>query len=132
MPEIVALRDQLAPETVLIGNGDILTVDEIEKKYQEFGCEGFMVGRGIFANPWMFNQDRKDAAKSVEERVALYLHHIELFEKQWEGRHNFALLKKFAKTYISNFPEASELRVSLMESKNIGELKEKLVAHQIA
>lgn len=132
MPEIVALRNNLAPETVLIGNGDILTVDEIEKKYKEFGCEGFMVGRGIFANPWMFNKEKIGAEKTVEERVALYLHHIELFEKQWQGRHNFALLKKFAKTYISNFPEASDLRVSLMESKNIGELKEKLVAYQTA
>lgn len=129
MLQIKQLRDKVAPQTVLIGNGDIESLEEVKQKFAQYGCEGLMIGRGVFANPWVFNKDVKMQEKSVEERIKLYLHHIELFEKQWEGRHNFALLKKFAKTYISNFPEASELRVKLMESKKIGELKDKLVGY---
>lgn len=113
-----------------MGNGDITSVAEIEEKYKQYGCEGFMVGRGIFANPWMFNKEIHMQDKSVAERIALYRHHIELFDKQWEGRHNFALLKKFAKTYISNFPEASELRVKLMESKKMEDLNQALVEYK--
>jgi|SRR6185369_2890970 len=130
MPEVIKLRDELAPDTVIIGNGDLVSLPEIKEKYEEYGCEGFMVGRGIFANPWVFNPDVDMHEKTVGERVALYIHHIELFEKQWQGTHNFALLKKFAKTYISNFPDSSDLRVSLMESKNIEELKQKLVEYK--
>ena len=51
MPEILALRDKLAPETLVIGNGDIVTLAEVEEKYKKYGCAGFMIGRGIFANP---------------------------------------------------------------------------------
>lgn len=131
MPEIVALRDALAPQTVLLGNGDIVTLSEVGEKYKEYGCEGFMIGRGIFANPWFFNPSVNMHEKTIKERVNLYIRHIDLFEKQWEGRHNFALLKKFAKTYISNFDDASEFRVSLMEAKTVGELKDKLQRYQV-
>ncbi len=127
MPRVKALRDTLSPETILIGNGDIVSLEEITEKYKQYGCDGFMVGRGIFANPWMFHPEVNMQDKTIEERVALYLHHIELFEKQWKGqKKNFALLKKFCKTYISNFPESSEFRVLLMETKSIESLKEKL------
>lgn len=123
MPEIILLRDKLAPDTLIIGNGDIGSLTEVKEKYKQYGCDGFMIGRGIFANPWIFNQEVKADEKTIEERIALYLRHIELFEKQWKGEKNFALLKKFAKTYISNFPDATAFRIKLMEAENIEELK---------
>ena len=43
---------------------------------------------------------------------------------------NFALLKKFAKTYISNFSDASAFRVKLMEAKTIDELKDALINYK--
>ena len=131
MPRVMALRDALAPDTVIIGNGDIGSLTEVKEKHEQYGCEGFMIGRGVFANPWVFNPDVDMHEKTVAERIALYVHHIELFEKQWQGTHNFALLKKFAKTYISNFDGASDLRVSLMESENIGALKQKLLEYKV-
>jgi len=122
MPEVVKLRNNLAPETVLLGNGDLSSLAEIKEKYDEYGCEGFMIGRGIFANPWVFNPQINMAEVSVSQRVDLYLRHIDLFYQQWGGNKNFALLKKFAKTYISNFPDVSRLREKLMEARTIQEL----------
>lgn len=130
MPEVMQLRNEIAPQTIIIGNGDILSQAEINEKYEQYGCEGFMVGRGIFANPWMFNKEVDMHEKSVQDRINLYVKHIDLFEKQWSGTHNFALLKKFAKTYISNFPEASDLRVKLMESKKIEDLRQTLLNYK--
>jgi tRNA-dihydrouridine synthase len=128
MPRVKALRDEIAPETILIGNGDIVRLEDIEEKYKEYGIDGFMVGRGIFANPWIFDKSVDMTQKTIEERIDLYLHHIELFEKQWKGiNKNFALLKKFGKTYISNFPDSSSMRDSLMQSRKLEELKEKLL-----
>ncbi len=126
MSEVIKLRNAISPETIIIGNGDVLNLSEIYEKYKKYGCEGFMVGRGIFINPWMFNKTVDMKKITVLQRIDLYLHHIDLFEKQWGTRRNFALLKKFAKTYLSNFPGASEVRDDLMISKKIEELKEKL------
>lgn len=133
MPEIMKLRDRIAPQTVIVGNGDIVSLADIKEKYKTYGCDGFMVGRGIFANPWLFNPNINMEDKTIKERIDLYLHHIDLFEKQWKDQNkNFALLKKFGKTYISNFPNSSEFRDQLMQSRNIEQLKETLQNYPIA
>jgi len=129
MQKIVELRNQIAPETIIIGNGDIATLDDVNNKYQQYGCEGFMIGRGIFSNPWLFNPKIDIQTISIQERIDLFLHHVELFEKQWKGNKHFALLKKFAKTYIQNFPEAAIFREKLMETKSLEELKETLKSY---
>ncbi len=130
MPEILSLRNTLSPETLIIGNGDIGSLQEVTEKFTQYGCDGFMIGRGIFANPWVFNPKIAMHTVSIAERIELYLHHITLFEKQWGGKKHFALLKKFAKTYISNFEGASELRDTLMGAKTIQELRTILEAYK--
>ncbi len=57
MPKVKKLRDEISPETILIGNGDILSYAEVQTKYDDYGCDGFMIGRGIFANPFLFNKE---------------------------------------------------------------------------
>ena len=55
IPEIVALRDQIAPRTKLTINGDIadrLQGTTLQEKYP--GVDGIMIGRGVFANPFCF------------------------------------------------------------------------------
>jgi len=131
MNHIMDLRDRIAPETLIVGNGDIASYTDMLEKYALYGCDGLMIGRGIFANPWFFNTKIDLQTVSVKERIELYLHHIQLFEEQWKGDKHFALLKKFAKTYINNFSEASIFREKLMESGTIKELKETLQNYQL-
>ncbi|MGI8420217.1 MAG: tRNA dihydrouridine synthase [Candidatus Levyibacteriota bacterium] len=131
MPRITALRDEIAPETILSGNGDIITHEEINEKYELYHCDGFMVGRGIFANPWMFSREESMKERSVAERVGLYKKHIQLYSQTWGEDKHFANLKKFGKTYISNFPDASNLREKLMEAKNIQDLLDTLNTYKI-
>lgn len=123
MPQIIKLRNLHAPKTLIIGNGDIASLDEIEKKYEQYGCDGFMVGRGIFANPWMFNKNKNIENISTKERFDTFLKHASLYEKTWGKDKNFANLKKFCKVYINNFPDAGECREKIMEAKSLEELK---------
>jgi tRNA-dihydrouridine synthase len=126
MPEIVRLRNSISWHTIIIGNGDVTSLTEVNEKFQKYTCDGFMIGRGVFANPWVFNPNINFDEITTEEKIALYLHHIDLFEKQWKDKHHFAQLKKFAKTYINNFPDASTFREKLMETKSLKELRSTL------
>lgn len=130
MPQIIKLRNELSSQTQIIGNGDIHSFEEITAKFDEYGCDGLMVGRGIFANPWIFNPQVDMTKVTSDERIKLYLHHIELFEQRWQGKKNFALLKKFAKTYISNFDGASEFRDKLMATATMQELLNTLKSYK--
>ncbi len=40
----------------LIGNGDILTVDDAMNMLNKTKCDGLMIGRGAAANPWIFQE----------------------------------------------------------------------------
>jgi tRNA-dihydrouridine synthase len=117
MVQILKLRDEISPGTVIIGNGDILNQEEIDDKFKTYNCDGFMVGRGIFQNPWIFNRKVKIEKITVQERIDLFIKHIKLFEKTWKNDKNPANLGKFCKTYISNFPDAISLREQIMNCK---------------
>lgn len=121
MSKIIELKNALAPETLIIGNGDITSLNEIHSKYNEYKCDGFMVGRGIFANPWMFNSQQKDI--SVYERHATFLQQVKLHKEIWGNTKNFANLKKFCKAYINNFPNSAAYRDTIMKAQSLAELE---------
>jgi nifR3 family TIM-barrel protein len=42
----------------LVGNGDILSVDDALRMLSETGCDALMIGRGAVTNPFLFHQIR--------------------------------------------------------------------------
>ncbi|PIP74643.1 MAG: dihydrouridine synthase [Candidatus Levybacteria bacterium CG_4_9_14_3_um_filter_35_16] len=120
MPKIIEMRNRISPKTIIIGNGDLFTLSDVRKVHDLYGCDGYMIGRGILANSWLFSDKININEK---ERFNTYLKHILLFKKTWGESKNFANLKKFCKVYINNFPDASKLREQIMETKNLGELE---------
>lgn len=116
--EIRRMRDDIAPETLIIGNGDVLSRKQGEELAKEHGLDGIMIGRGIFQDPYVFSADSPWEGMETEDKINLYKNHIELFEQEWGDKKNPAGLKKFAKVYISGFDGASELRGKIMDCGN--------------
>jgi tRNA-dihydrouridine synthase len=114
MPEIVALRNEVSPSTVLVGNGDIHNVEHGKRMVTETGCDGVMIGRGMFGNPWYGTMH----VATKEERIAALIEHIEEFEKQLAGIKSFAVMKKHFSSYMSHFDGAHEIRLRLMETNS--------------
>lgn len=121
MPQIVALRDKLAPETLILGNGDVVSLDDARKKVAESGCDGAMIGRGIFGNPWFFS-GRIVANIPPPERLRVMLEHAKAFDKLLGDVKNFAIMKKHFKAYVSGWEGAKELRVKLMETNDLADV----------
>ncbi len=124
MPKITNLRNNIAPQTVVIGNGDIKSYSEILEKYEISKADGYMVGRGIFTNPWVFNKDVDLNKISAKDRLILYLKHIDLFLETWQKDKNPDSLKRFSKMWVNNFPDSSTLREKVNRAKNVLEMKE--------
>ena len=103
--------------TLVIGNGDVTTMQHGRELAEQYGLDGIMVGRGIFHNPWFFNTDQWGKEHSPQERLELLLEHTRLFDKQWGKTKNFDILKRFYKVYISGWPGSAELRAQLMETR---------------
>lgn len=145
IPEIVQLRDEIAPETKLVINGDIKDLAQVRELSARFpGVDGFMIGRGVFENPFCFT----DHEPMQDELMELLHYHLDLFDakdaeycaRQAERMREdpeFALradgkvrslafepLKRFFKIYLNGFVGAASLRARLMETHNTDEVRE--------
>ncbi len=121
--EIKKLRDEIAPQTLLTINGDIRDRQHGEELVRQYGVDGIMIGRGIFHNPFAFENEPKQHSK--EELLDLLHLHLDLFDNystELEPR-RFEPLKRFFKIYIRDFPGASELREQLMHTKTTAEVR---------
>ncbi|HVZ67765.1 MAG TPA: tRNA-dihydrouridine synthase [Patescibacteria group bacterium] len=123
LPKVVELRNKINPETVLLANGNIESLEEANAKVKEFGIDGVMVGRGIFKDPFLFDGKTKLDNMALSERLDLLLKHATLFEETWGQSKHFAILKKFFKIYTLGLPNASEIRERLMTTENLEDVR---------
>jgi tRNA-dihydrouridine synthase len=143
IPEILKLRDEIAPKTLITINGDVRDRQHGEEFAKQYGVDGIMIGRGIFQNPFAFETEKHN--HTSDELIALLNLHLDLHDQftanssvkgssfygldlhdkysaKLESR-KFDPLKTFFKIYIRNFPGASELREKLMHSKSTAEVR---------
>src|SRR3989339_1231651 len=94
-------------DILLIGNGDVASLKDAEDKAREYGCDGVMIGRGVFGNPWFFSgrtaseehgyfstekflvlapsrsQVSFDAVlPSIKEKLEVLIEHTQIFDEQ--------------------------------------------------
>ena len=129
IPEVINLRDAISPETKLVINGDIKSKTEameLHEKYPE--VDGFMIGRGVFQNPYCFT----DHQPTRDDLIGLLKYHLDLFS-EYEMHHkvSYEPMKHFFKIYVNNFSGASEIRAKLMETHDAKSAKDILRAYDL-
>ncbi|HEY1041963.1 MAG TPA: tRNA-dihydrouridine synthase [Candidatus Paceibacterota bacterium] len=121
MPHIVALRDRIAPDTKIIGNGDVETIAEARQKAHDTGCDGVMIGRGIFGNPWVFAGRAKEDTPR-DDKLAALLSFARDFEKLQPAK-SFHLVRKHVKAFTAGFEGSAQLRAALMETQSADDME---------
>lgn len=133
IPELVSLRDRLSPPTRLVINGDIADYARITALYHQYpGVDGYMIGRGVFANPFCFDRSGKPHSRS--ELLNLFRYHLDQYDKyrlimpaeRPELVRNFDSLKHFFKIYVNGFAGASDLRARLYACTSTDEIRQVL------
>ena len=84
----------------LVGNGDILTVDDALKMLKNTGCDALMIGRGSVINPFIFHQIKAHFARQD-------------YCPQWED------LQRYLETYIAEIPPESSSRLKINKMKQL-------------
>lgn len=122
IPEILKLRDEIAPHTLITINGDIKDYAMGMKLYDQYKVDGIMIGRGIFHNPFAFDKEGKH--RDTQAYIDLFKHHLNLYDHYvLEEPSLMKPLHRFFKIYIRDIPNASKLRTQLMETKNTSEMR---------
>ncbi|MEK7102938.1 MAG: tRNA-dihydrouridine synthase [Patescibacteria group bacterium] len=124
LKDAVVIRDRIqtgTEKTLILGNGDVKNLEQAHERVKETGCDGVMIGRGIFGNPWLFNREIGEV--SLEEKLAVMVEHTMLFEFYFHDIKSFDVMKKHYKAYVNGFDGAKELRIQLMECKTAAEVQ---------
>lgn len=123
-PRIAALAREHG--VIIVGNGDVQNLKDGKQKAKDSGMDGVMVGRGIFGDPWFFNEKISIEDISLQERFAVMIEHAKLFEKELSSKKikGFHVMKKHFKAYVGGFDGAKELRAKLMETESVKEVEE--------
>ena len=129
---VVDLVKKSGKKIPVIGNGDVKNLAEAIEKIIKYDCDGVMIGRGVFGNPWFFSETTTEHNRPVHqnghpalekegkgERADALIQHIKIFDKELLKKKDktFAVMKKHFKAYINGWDGAKELRAKLMLSE---------------
>lgn len=108
--QVVEIKNKIAPNTVIIGNGDVIDTNDGISKFKQTGCDGIMIGRAIFGNPWLFSQNENgsERAKRVEGSFSKIFEKIRLLYLKITGNKN-----KYWLRTKTNIPLEQKLNVML-------------------
>ena len=127
--EIARVKE--AVEIPVIGNGDIKSAADAFRMRQQTGCDGVMIARGSFGQPWIFDQARAllegremPAAPGVEERFAIALQHAKMVQAYEADPQGAAIeFRKHLGWYVKGLPSSADLRKRLHQVNSFDEVE---------
>ena len=113
----------------VIGNGDILTVEDAALMFRETGCHGISIGRGALANPWIFRQlvewettGHYQPPGNFDDRLELMVRQLGYLEELVGPRKAVLMFRKMGHWYL----KAMRVRKALRHQFQIAPDREKL------
>ncbi len=123
--------------TLLLGNGDIQSLDDIAVRVRETGVDGVLVGRGVLGAPWFFRSKEQARIRArgmngtdvgrdpgeipLSERFAVLVEHAQQFQAL-VGERQFYRMRKHLGWYCKGFPHAASLRAQMVRVSSVEEL----------
>lgn len=112
----------------VIGSGDINCAQDALNMLRTTGCDGVMIGRGAYGNPWLITDilrlQRSDepAEVSEQQRLQTIIEHLQLY-KQTFGEHKAVTdMRKHLCWYSRGLVGASEFRSQVNSMQNYSDL----------
>lgn len=112
----------------VIGNGDITSVEDMQKMFEETGCDAVMIGRGVLGDPWLIQRcvhaiqtGEVLEETSVEEKFELaYNHAVSLCELKGE-RVGMKEMRGHAAWYMKGLKYSHRVKDLISQMKSLEE-----------
>ena len=107
----------------VIGNGDVMTVDDARRLLAESGADGVMIGRGTYGRPWFLEQvihflrtGKRLPDPPVEEQKATVLGHFDDMLVNYGAERGVRIARKHIGWYSKGLPGSAEFRAQVMRT----------------
>ncbi|WP_092064592.1 tRNA dihydrouridine synthase [Desulfonauticus submarinus] len=110
----------------VLGNGNVFSIEDVKKMFQQTGCDGVALGRIAAARPFIFAQITQGFQPTIQtyyyiaRKMCLYLFEF------YEPTRALRLFKKWLPYFGSNFDFGLELISILSKAKDKNEILSKL------
>lgn len=106
-------------QTLVLGNGDIDSVEKGLNYSKQYNVDGVLIGRAAFGKPWIFNPKSNPSIAKIFE---IAIEHAKLHEKLLPDV-PFLHMRKHLAWYCKGFHGASSIRQELMKTENSAQVK---------
>ena len=106
----------------IIGNGDIKSLDDADRAFDEYGVDAVMIGRATFGCPWIFSRRQLTLDEKIdvlEEQLNINVERIDEYRGILHTRRHLA-----ASPVFKGIPNFRETRIAMLRA----EKKDDLVA----
>ncbi len=113
---IKRVRDAVPAHVPVVGNGDVVTVDDYMCMRDETGCDAVMIGRGALGNPWLFRgiqqrlRNEPVTSPTLQERLDVFLRHIDLIAQHSPPKRLVHELRKAVAWYTKGLFGSAHVR----------------------
>lgn len=130
------VRDAVPAAIPVVGNGDVVTVEDFRRMRDETGCDAVMIGRGAMGNPWLFARLRQVAAgrpdpgpPGIDQRRAVFARHVELLAALRPGPKLIHEFRKASAWYVKGLFGANALRQEVWKLRDPAEVVRAVARH---
>jgi nifR3 family TIM-barrel protein len=116
----------------VIGNGDLLTPQAVVEFFAYTGCDGAMIGRGAYGNPWIFSrsllliQGKEPEEPSLGEKEQTILRHLNMMVEHKGELHGMREFRKHLIWYTRGLRGSVEFRTQIPHWKGLAEMIEQI------
>ncbi|HKJ04002.1 MAG TPA: tRNA dihydrouridine synthase DusB [Geopsychrobacteraceae bacterium] len=113
----------------VFGSGDIFEAADAQRMLNETGCDGVMIGRGAYGNPWLIREvlDHLEGKKSCRPTgIEIYqtaMQHLQMHLEQFGERKALFEMRKHLCWYAKGLNGSSQFRARLQKTDTCAELK---------
>jgi nifR3 family TIM-barrel protein len=109
----------------VVGNGDVRTLEDIDRLQRLTGCDAVMIGRAAMGNPWIFSRRSRREVSLEEVARVVHLHLDRMVE--FHGADQAPILfRKHLVRYLDLLRPSAELRLRLLSLRGVDELRHEL------
>ena len=110
----------------IIGNGDVASVADAQKRFDSYGVDSVMIGRATFGCPWLFSETDAPDAKQLtlddkidilEEMLRINVEKIDEYRGILHTRRHLA-----ASPIFKGVPDFKQTRIAMLRANKMDEL----------
>lgn len=106
----------------IIGNGDVMSIEQANERFDRYGVDAVMIGRATFGCPWLFYQGEKQL--TIDEKIDILEEMLRInVERIDEHRGILHTRRHLASSPIfKGIPDFKQTRIAMLRTTKMAEL----------